>query len=403
MKKIGLLSFVSIVVFGVISVNLSLAQAPFDECSAIYQIVFDNRNGPDIKKLRLALSPANDYLKKCGEVNDQEHLKTYVTGEVPKIEERIKAAELKIAEDRYYVAFRAKNYEEMLPAAKELLKLDRPYSLDLMLDMATMGYDHASARPAVNKYNDEAILYAKQSLQKMSEGKVSGNDEKYGYYGPYKTPECSDGKSNATGWMNFIIGYITFVGRKQPQDALPYLFKATQTGCATKTNSEAYRLIGNWYFDETMKINATRMEKIKAAGDKDTDETLALLAIQKGYVERSMDAFPRGYKFANADKNRSQTYKDSLRDQTRELFDFRFDGDVSKFDAYLASAASTTLVDPVTPVTPIKEEPQPNTSKQPKIMPDAPAKPKSSKTVTKTGVKTKSTKAPSQKRPRKTR
>ncbi len=400
MKKRAFLFFVLVVVFYVVSATSIEAQATFDDCSAIYQVVFDNRNSPDIKKLRLARLSASDYLTKCGDIKDQEQLKTYVTGQIPKIEERIKQAEIKLVEERYNNAIKNKNYDDMLSFAKELLKMDRPYSLDLMLDIASVGYDNASARPAVNKYNDDAVTFAKKAIQAMSEGKTSGNVDKvsgkadlYGGYIAYKTAKCVDGKTNAAGWMNFTIGYITYVGMKKTIDALPYLYKASQAGCETKENSEVYRLIGSWYIEELAKLDATRMEKVKAAGDNDTDETLSILAMQKGYVERAMDAYARAYKTAKASETASQATKDSLLKKLKGVYEFRYDGDLSKFDPYLEKAGTTPFVDPATPVTPVKEEPPPPA---PVADPKSKATPKS-----KTTPKSKAVKAPSQKQPQK--
>ncbi len=346
----GFYAFTNVRVYG---------QSTFEECQAIYKVVLDNRTSTEISKLQMALSSANDYLKKCSELTDQEAVKTYVTNQVPKIQERIKSAEIKAVEDRFNAALKAKNYDDMLSTSKELIKMDRPYSLDLMLDIASIGFDNASAKPPVNKYNDDALSYAKQAIQKMGEGKTSGNADNYGFYIQYKTAKCADGKINATGWMNYTIGYITYVSMKQKNAALPYLYKATQAGCESKEYSEVYRLIGAWYLEEFLRLDATRMEKIKMAGDKDTEETLALLALERGYSERAMDAYARAYKTASESKTASQSYKDALLTKLKEIYGVRYDDDMSKFDLYLKQAGTTAFLDPLTPVTPIVEaEPQ---------------------------------------------
>jgi len=329
-------TFIFVVVFaGLFSMTTLpvFAQTSAENCTSIYQVLVDNRKSEDIQKLKLAFNSGNDYLAKCKDVADQEAHRGFVERQIPVIQREIKKKEIEILAKRYATASKAKNYDEMVLTAKELLKEDRPYALDLMLDLATIGLNNASSKQANNKYNDDAISYAKQSLQKISEGKIS---ETYGSHIVYKTAKCPDGKANATGWMNFTIGYITYVSMGQTNDAIPYLYKASQTGCGTRSDPQIFELIGAWYSDEVVKLNASRAEKIKAAGDQDTEETLAILALQKGYAERSFGAYSHAYSAAKSNANVSQVYKDELLGKLRSLYEIRFGSDLSKFDAYLA-------------------------------------------------------------------
>ena len=330
------------------------AQATIEECESIYKGLLDNRTSPEIEKLRGALSSANEYLKRCKDLPDQEKVKTYVTNQVPKLEERIKVREIEILEARFNAALKAKNADDTIARAKELIALERPYSLDLMLDIASVGFDSASANPPVDKYNTDGIANARMVLQKMTEGKSSGNSDKYGFYAEYKTEKCPDGRTNAIGWMNYTIGFITYVRLKQPKEAIPYLYKATQAGCETKGFAEPYRLIGAWYLDGVVKQNASYAEKTKALGDTNSDETLAILAMAKGYADRAIDAYARAYQMAMASKTASQPYKDALLKKIKDVFEFRYDGDLSKVDNYLANVGSTPFIDPATPVSAVK-------------------------------------------------
>jgi hypothetical protein len=277
-----------------------------------------------------------------------------VTGQIPKIEAKIAQKKITDMEDRFNVELKANNADGLIASAKDLIHLDRPSSLDLIIDIASVGFDKAAGNPPVDKYNSDAVTYAKMALQKMSEGKTSGNDEKFGFYAKYKTKDCIDGKINATGWMNYIIGYITYVRMKQTKDAVAYLYKATQVGCETKTFSEAYRMIGAWYLDEMIKLNTRYLEKTKALGDKDNDETLAILAMINGFADRAIDAYARACKISLTNNAAPQSYKDSLLRKVKELFDFRYDGDVSKVESYLATVLDKPFTDPMIPVIPSK-------------------------------------------------
>jgi hypothetical protein len=331
------------------------AQASLEECQQIYQKFLNERQGTGIPEWTAAIVTGKDYLKKCSSLPDSTEVRDYVTRQIPRLEEKIAQKKIADKEASFNVALKAGNVDELIAIAKELISLNRPYSLDLMLDIASAGFDKASANPANDKYNADALYFAKTALEKMTEGKISGNADKYGFYVEYKNAKCADGKTNAIGWMNYTIGYITHARLKQSKDALPYLYKASQTGCETKNFSEAYRMIGAWYIDEIITLNTFREEKLKANGDKETPETLSNLAMQKGYAERAIDAYSRAYKIAIApDSKSTQAYKDKLLERVKGLFDFRYDGDLTKLDAYLQNVESTPFVNPVTAVTPVK-------------------------------------------------
>ena len=52
--------------------------------------------------------------------------------------------------------------------------------------------------------------------------------------------------------------------------------------------------------EEAIRIDGERDAKVKEAGNKDTEETLAMLGLQKGYADRAIDAYARAYKLAKA-------------------------------------------------------------------------------------------------------
>lgn len=227
-----------------------------------------------------------------------------------------------------------------------------PELIDVPIVLASIGFDNAISKTPNDKYNADAINYAKTVIQQLESGKTSTN---YGANAwTYKTDKFPDGKSNALGWMNYTIGYIMFNRMNQKKEALPYLYKATQANSETKNNSDIYRAIGSWYVDEFLKLDAKRIELIKAAGDKDTEETLAMLALQRGYADRAVEAYARAYKVADPDPAK-KAYRDSLLNRVKELYGIRFKNDMSQFDAYLASVANKTLTDPTTAVTPVVE------------------------------------------------
>ncbi len=339
------------VAFYAVATPSIFAQATVEECEAVYQKFLANRKGPELDKYKTAIASGKEYLEKCGTLDGQEKVKEYVAAQLPKVVEIVRIKEL---ETRFNDGVPNKKWDDAIASGKDLIASNRPYAFDVVLTIASIGYDNAVASPPVDKYNGDAITYAKMALQQIEGGKTS---EDWGFFQySYKTKECPDGKLNTTGWMNYTIGYIMYVRQKQNKEAVPYLYKATQVGCETKTFSEAYRLIGAWYLDEAIKLNNKRLELIKAAGDQDTDETKTILALQKGYADRAIDAYARAFKIASANKIATQTYKDSLYKKMQDLYKFRYDDKLDGIDQYIAGVMSKPFPDPTTAITPVVEE-----------------------------------------------
>jgi hypothetical protein len=157
--------------------------------------------------------------------------------------------------------------------------------------------------------------------------------------------------------MNYTVGYIMYNRQDKKKDALPFLYKSTQLNSATKNFPESYRQIGAWYLDEAIRIDTERTTKITAAGNKDTEETLALLGTQKGYAERSIDAYARAYRIASASPQTAKEYKDALYTKLKELYAFRYDGKTTGIDEFVAGVMSKPMPDPTTTVTPVTVTP----------------------------------------------
>ena len=359
----------------------SYAQTP-EECQAIYDKFLANRKGPELEKYKTALASGKEYLEKCKD--GQEDIKEYINKQLPKIETTVRDMELY---GRFNDAVPNKKWDDAFDSGRQLIGLYPDNSLDIMLILASIGFDNANANPAVDKYNGDAINYAKMALQKMEAGKTSETFGAFAY--TYKTKDCADGKLNATGWMNWTIGNIMYYRQKQTKDALPYIYKASQVGCETIKNSEVYRTIGAWYIDEFKKLedqknakydemtkafqtaedakknnapNAADLEKAANDLKKQYDD---IAALQKGYMERVMDAYARAYKVVSPKAD--QKYKDSLLNNAKRFYGFRYNNDMSGYDAWYSKAVATSFVDPSTPVVPVVET-APSTTATPSAM-----------------------------------
>ncbi len=333
------------------AVNAISAQATVAECEPIYRKFLESQKGPELDKLKTAVTAGNDYLAKCSGLEGQDAIKVYVTKQVPKVAEVIKTTELI---NQFNTAVPAKNWDEAFSSGKELIASNHPATLDVMITLASIGLIATTAEPQVDKFNSGAITYGKAALQKLNDGATS---ETYGLFQfGYKTKNCPDGKLNAVSWMNYVIGRITYSRLSQQKAGVPYLFAAHKTGCELKDDPEVYRLIGAWYVDDAIKLVNSRAEKIKAAGDQETDEIKADSAAIKGYLDRGIDAYARAYLSAK-NKNFAQVYRDSVQKRVEGLFDNRYNGDHSGMDKFIAEVMNTPFPDPATPIRPVVEPP----------------------------------------------
>ncbi|HXH69886.1 MAG TPA: hypothetical protein VNI60_06005, partial [Pyrinomonadaceae bacterium] len=291
----------------------------------------------------------------------------YLKANVPAMEKFIATSEAtKVKGDRYTnfdKAIDASNTAGIFTSGKEILAQE-PDFVDVTIALASAGFDQSIANPPVDTFSNDTITYSKMAIQQIEANKSS----KTGNYGvkkySYKTDQFG-GKENALGLMNYNIGYILYYrqGKNDPakkKEALPYFFKSTQYNAFSKTDPFVYQTIGAWYLDEAIRMNADRDAKLKEAGNKDTDETLAVLGMQKGYVDRSIDAYARAYKLASAAADTKR--KDALYAKLKELYAFRYDGKTEGIDAFVATVMNNPMPDPTSAVTPVKEAPATTTT-----------------------------------------
>lgn len=343
---------VMMIAFAVANTTSSFAQDPAQtEKEALYKKYTDNYKGTDDQK-KIAIEAGKQYIEKYGASEDDKQVVDYLRKRVPALEEEIGTKQM-------YARFNASvkdpktvNSDEAFASGKQIIA-KTPDLIDVPIVLASIGFDNAAAQTPNNKYNADAISYAKQVIQQIESGKTSTNWGAYAY--SYKNPQFPDGKSNTLGWMNYTIGYIMFYRQGQKKDALPFLYKATQFNSGTKGNPEIYRTIGSYYVDEFIRLDNERVEKVKAAGNVDTDETKALLALQKGYADRAVEAYAKAYRVANADPKTDKAYGDAILKRVKELYGIRYDNKMDGFDAFMSSTATKPLTDPTTAVVPVVE------------------------------------------------
>ncbi len=204
--------------------------------------------------------------------------------------------------DRFDNSFKAaktsKNWAEVFAAGKNILA-KFPDDVDTIIDLASIGFDRASENPPNTTFNAETVSYAKMAIAKIEAGKPSETGN-YGGNIVYKTKTITDGKGNALGWMNYIIGFVAINGKTAvDKTTVDSYYKAQQFKTSQVVKFyDVYQAIGSWYLAEFNKVGNDIDAKIKAAGDKETDETTQLVALQRGIADRAIEAYSRAYKAA---------------------------------------------------------------------------------------------------------
>jgi len=350
--------------FAGISVSSATAQT-VEECEAIYQKFLAGRRGPEIPQYEASVAAGDEYLSKCSTLQGQEEVLKYVNTQLPKVKVALGG---KIDERDIYTPFNksvpAKDWATAFQKGKLVIGKN-PDDVDVPLVLASIGFDLSVANPAVDTYNADAISMAKLALQKMEEGKGSGTGNFGAFVYTYKTTVCADGKTNATGWMNYTIGNIMYYRMNQKKEALPYLYRATQVGCETKEKiAGIYRTIGNYYIDEFKRLETEKnaaydvLTKLPSTTDPafpDAEKKYKdLVALQKGYMERVMDAVARAYKVA-VNAKEPAAYQNAQLTLAKQFYGFR-NGETPKvpFESWLSSLP-TSFPDPTSAVAPIVE------------------------------------------------
>ncbi len=276
---------------------------------------------------------------------------------MPRLEKAIAAAGKAVADAEnqkqmqvLYTAFntatKAKDTAAIFTSGKAILA-KQPEFLDVIITLANAGFDDVG-KNASSAYTADTVAYANSAIQKIEAGKVSESKD----YGALDY--VLGDKNNALRYLNYVVGFTMSVRQDKKKDALPYFYKSAKLETAGKAIPIVYQAIGAYYLDEALRINGVRTEAIKEAGGKDTDETLAMEAEQRGYADRAIDAYARAYKLAKADKASTKESVDNLYGKLTDLYKFRYDNKTEGIDTFVASVQSKPLPDPSTPIVPVK-------------------------------------------------
>ncbi len=347
------------------SATSSFAQAnpcedPFETKNAEYQKFRENIKSPiTIEKLEIAVASGDGFNTRYAACEDTKPIVKYITDKMPAVKETL--VDLKRTK-KFNDGVNNGVWADAFSAGKEIVSVKgkEPISLDVAIVLAMIGFDQTSAKN--DTFNNDSIAMAETVIKKIESGMTS---EKYGAFGKYelKTTAFPDGKQNALGWMNYIIGYIKGERQGNKKEGLAYYHKAvTKSNSAIKGYPEVFQAIGDFYVADFNKIEKERGDLYKANGDKEDEKTLAMWDLQKGYLDRAIDAYARAYnaaaaieKAAPADKKAAaKTYKDNFYKFLGTLYKNRFDK-TDGLDPFISAQISKPMPDPTSEVMPVKE------------------------------------------------
>ena len=350
-----------LLVLAITSVAVVPALAQDDELAkktALYEKYTSNYNGT-VEQMKIALEAGKEYVKKYGTNADDKPQVDFIKGDIPRLEQAIeadrkakiaaaKAAKKNALYGRFDASVKASNWAETYNSGREILA-GEPNLLDVILVLGSIGLDESQKNPPVTTFNNNTIQFANLAISKMRSGVKSDN---YGAYQfAYKNKDYSDGKSNALGWMNYTIGYIMYYRMNKKEEAIPYLYKATQYNSGTKKTAPIYATIGDEYFSTVVKMQDER-DKLDKTAEGYAGKVKESVAKEKAYVDRAIDAYARAYALVRNNPKTPATYKTNILKVLKDLYDFRYQKPeqktIGKINADVTSIASKPMPNPAT-------------------------------------------------------
>jgi hypothetical protein len=312
-----------------------------------------------MEKAKLAIQTGEEFVSKYGTCEADKAVVDFIKGKLPELKSYVGDKEMFDRFNGSIADIKTVNADVAFESGKQIMSAKPDLAFDVAIVLAQVGFDNSLKTPPLDKFNGEAINFARRAIKDIESGKTS---ETYGakvyslaVLDANKKVDAAKSKQNALGWLNYIVASIMYYNQQQKKDAVPYFYQTTKFESPFKNKPDVYQAIGAWYLEELVKMDTSRLEKVKANGDKDNDETLTIWALEKGYADRAIDAYARAYQLAKADKAAKPEYTKGLYEKLQGLYKLRFDK-TDGIDAYIATVVSRPMPDPATTVTPVVEE-----------------------------------------------
>ncbi len=364
------------VIFTAVSVSPIMAQDGDQKLKTeLYNKFVKHYDKETITDKKLALEAAEEYIAKFNTPADKDQV-TYYKSQITYLKDWIKYTETQAEKERLaaieaeklvktnarlktfdtairaaYKTPTAENWGKLFDAGDEVVDNDAQYALNFKILMAAAGSVYlVEPKDHIDTYNNKIIGYAESVIRDISSGKTS---ETYGEYNfKFNTKDVALAK------MNIVIGNIKLNRQNKDEEGISHYYKSLQND----KNWDAYRIIGNWYKNKAAKIGTIR-ETLDKNDEANIPKIKEYVAMEKGYVERAIDAYARSYSLAKADSKLETAKKTALYDELKGLFAFRYSEPkeaVMKTDtsinSYVAQIDKKAMPNPATEVTPVVSE-----------------------------------------------
>lgn len=199
-----------------------------EEQIILYKKFTDNYNGKTVENRRIALEAAKEFVKKYSDDESVKEIVKYFTAYIPKFEKIIRSESepctLGKTYENFEKFFKAKKWNELFDVGAEILKTE-PTQIDVTITLASVGFDNL-INESKRDFLNETLNYAEKSINLLETEKAEKTDL-YGIYNySLRNKEFPDGKANALGYMNYIVGYIKYFYLDQKDEAISYFQKS---------------------------------------------------------------------------------------------------------------------------------------------------------------------------------
>ena len=220
---------------------------------------------------------------------------------------------------------KAQKYPEAFALGKELLA-ENPDDLATLYLLSFGAINATTAKD--EKYDAEAIGYAKKALQLMEQGKtfVEG------------TPIPQ--KEEKLALLNYGLGLFT--RKSAPSESAGYLLKAAQYNSGLKSDAQTYGLLAQAYESDYEKLAKDYADKYKDPAAAETPEGQAAKAKVDAVTDRLIDAYARAVAYAGNDAKFSPV-KPTWMERLTELYKYRHEGSDAGLQELIAGITSKPL------------------------------------------------------------
>lgn len=333
-----------------------------------------------VATLPTAITSGKEFLEKFGTCPTTADFSTWLKGQIPDWEAKVKAAgdakKVKELDTKFTNGLKSGTWDDSYAAGAELIAMFPDKSVNISIPLASIGLYESYKNN--DKYVDQSIKYARLSLDKIKANEASLNDS-WGV-----APYAYGKKEDALSEMKFILGYMLYNKKKDMKGGLTYFYEVANTPGLKQTDPRMFVTAGLYALDQAKPVVAelkALSEKLNAADEEikkaeTTDERKKELSQQKidldkqirakeGYLkaweERALDGFVRGYKNAKDVTPLEKEYRKNIYDQIVKIYESRFDGK-KDVDSYIASTVAKPMVNPTTDVTPVAAPAETTTS-----------------------------------------